>query len=740
MSSLRFVNFNIQNYNDVEVLTGYALPINTFTFIPDLVTSDNSISTKKVLWNFGDGTTSSDITATHSYVYPGEYRVILYAYGSRGESYISTLAPTITVFDFVHNSLEFAEVSGVELNVKAGHKQLITIHRQNSWQTYNTLSAIGYTVNLYASGCTAPIVDLNEYNSNAWSHLDLYSSFFKQNTIDNGVEYVPITSIQTTDIELYARLVDGEYELCEVTDEDSFFIGTSGTAEVYFSSDAPKNISSVETPIIIFGSLDTKQFDDRLTKSLSYYPYQSAIPGYINTAQTVIPVLKVRYTLPTALSFSTNGLDTEADAVLSTFEIPPISWAYTKIPFIVKLKDAENYSTKFYPLLSANVQNLTASSAISFATFSLVASSGSSFTPVSSVSFYADFLDEASPTFGGYFKGYFISPTSATNVKLSATVVVANSAFYNVDTSSTVASSLSTLTGASNLFNIYTEQGLYGIAKENENFDFKKYLMRFTGTDTFGDKVNFFESFLPTIVGKSDSKPYELGKTIYEKIANFTNNNNDIDKANVQALISLCKQQGIHIEDVNYTYPGQLKRLIDLLSIKQRKLFGSVNQYIFDFTDPSGTSSPSFAVNLGDPVTLTTDSFVVSSYLVAHELFSNQFILVKTAELSGYSLSSTMPFSAFNNNEWGWNLALPDGVSGIDISAYYNIYRFVDSQNKNVVDSVINWNDSTTTLSFYNSSFFDWSKQDGIMDNIINYEMTKGLRLILSSVNIVYNN
>jgi len=52
---------------------------------------------------------------------------------------------------------------------------------------------------------------------------------------------------------------------------------------------------------------------------------------------------------------------------------------------------------------------------------------------------------------------------------------------------------------------------------------------------------------------------------------------------------------------------------------------------------------------------------------------------------------------------------------------------------------VVNWNDSTLTLSFYNSGYNDWASNDGIMDNVINYEMTKGLRLFLSGTDIVYN-
>jgi len=127
MSNLVLINFDVKNYKDEISLSGYALPQSTFTFIPVLSTPSFVISNTKVLWNFGDGTTSDAPTATHAYEFPGEYRVVLYVYGSGGQSFIDTFTPVISVYDFIDNSLEFSGVTGNEFNIKAGQRVLLRL-------------------------------------------------------------------------------------------------------------------------------------------------------------------------------------------------------------------------------------------------------------------------------------------------------------------------------------------------------------------------------------------------------------------------------------------------------------------------------------------------------------------------------------------------------------------------------------------------------------------------------------
>ena len=739
MSNLVLINFDVRNYKDETSLSGYALPQSTFTFIPVLSTPSFVISNTKVLWNFGDGTTSDAPTATHTYEFPGEYRVVLYVYGSGGQSFIDTFTPVISVYDFIDNSLEFSGVTGSEFNIKAGQRGLVTLLRRNSWQSYGSLSAAGYTINLYASGSVDPYINVKRYSSDPWAHLDSQSKFTTQEPAGLSVEYVPASSVKTEDTSIYARLGDDDFEICDSSDSGSFLAGTSGFADVYYTSDEPKNLLSASPPVILFASLDTSRFDDDVTFKKKYYSAVSPSIGYLNTKPTTVPVVKIRYNPAHHLSFSTNGLDTDGDAVLSTFNIPQISWVNTKIPFVVKLKDSSEYSTKFYPLLSSNVYNLSTTSATYNVALALLSGNGSIFTSVSSVSFYADFIEELPADTGGYFKGYFISPTSISIAKLSAAVTVYNPQYYNADTTSNIVSALCSISGSSTPFSIHSYDGVYNVVKNNEDFSFKQYFDKLRISDQLADKNNFFDKFLGTIFGGVTSRPYELGKTVYEKIANFTENTSDVDTANVASLVSMCNSVGIPVEGVNYDYPPQLRRVVDILSIKHKKLFGELNHFNLDFYKVGITDAPGFAVNLGERIDINTGTLSLSEYIVSYEKFSELYKLVSTAAVSSYSLGSTLHLSAINNDAWGWGLTLPVGVSGAEIGVYYDFYRYLDNPDKGIVDSVVNWNDSTLTLSFYNSGYNDWASNDGIMDNVINYEMTKGLRLFLSGTDIVYN-
>jgi hypothetical protein len=112
---------------------------------------------------------------------------------------------------------------------------------------------------------------------------------------------------------------------------------------------------------------------------------------------------------------------------------------------------------------------------------------------------------------------------------------------------------------------------------------------------------------------------------------------------------------------------------------------------------------------------------------------------VKLPALSGYTFSSVFALSAYSPN-WYLGLVAYDNVSGTDIGNYYEFYRYKESTTPPIVDSVLNWDDSALTLSFYDSGYDTWSNPGGIMESVLNYEITKGLRLFTSAVDITYNN
>jgi len=296
------------------------------------------------------------------------------------------------------------------------------------------------------------------------------------------------------------------------------------------------------------------------------------------------------------------------------------------------------------------------------------------------------------------------------------------------------------LTGQSNTFNVYPSNGMYNITKNNENYDLANFYKSLRQQEVLLDKDTFFNDFLGTIVGDIDSMPYELGKTIYEKIANFVANKADITTCTLETLLSFCTEFIVAFEKNNYSYPPQLRRIVDILSIKHKHLYGDVNIYNenfdYKFTIPNNTK---YGVNLGKEILPTSDVITSGQTIVAYEKFSENYTIVNDKCINNYALSSVLPLSTFSYF-WGWNLVAPPAVSGTDIGIYYKFFEFIPTYEGTIYNNVINWKDPLTTLTYKQSTFESWSKDNGIAQTLLSYELTKGLLLFTSAANITYNN
>jgi len=94
-----YIAFYTKNFTGVNSTSGYALDICPFTFIPRLYL--DRYSDERILWDFGDGTTSTSLCASHSYLFPGDYTVSLYVYKGEGQAVTSTYKSTVTVKNFI---------------------------------------------------------------------------------------------------------------------------------------------------------------------------------------------------------------------------------------------------------------------------------------------------------------------------------------------------------------------------------------------------------------------------------------------------------------------------------------------------------------------------------------------------------------------------------------------------------------------------------------------------------------
>ena len=291
--------------------------------------------------------------------------------------------------------------------------------------------------------------------------------------------------------------------------------------------------------------------------------------------------------------------------------------------------------------------------------------------------------------------------------------------------------------GKSNLFDIIQNTPI--INKVNEDFDqaasYKSYILQ----EALFDKNILLDDFLGQIVGDYNSPPEVLGKTIYERIANFTPNISDPETCTTESLKSLAQQYGLQYYDFTSGYPSKLRRSVDLLSINHSKLFGSINQYSQNFG--LSTFRYDLGSNLGGEIPIDSGTFIVGQPVVAFEKFSERYKLINNTivpETNGTPVVVGQPYPLSGvNYYWGWGLVTGNRAqSGIDIKPYYMFYQYKPHAASNIVDNVIDFNNPLTTILPTASSYQDWTRFGGIMETVLARSLYEGLELFRTPVKV----
>ena len=673
--------FKTFNYTGVLALSSYTLPFTNFYFKPEF-NQEGARSNTRVLWDFGDGTSSEALTGQHYYNLPGVYNVTCHFYDRQGN--VTTDIESVTAVNFIKNNLTVSTaVSSVTLTASKINTP-ISVTRVNSYQIQDSsyLSIVPF-----ASGAEDNYYDTNLVNA-YYGHLYPFSSFYQLlPTAKNTTEFVEISSFTTSNDSLYYRLSGAAIVRCNSTDSGSVYCGSSGTAIVYYKSDTA-------TPKIdLYFGYDTGEL---LYSSNSYDTVLSSVSVVDNTNYNY-------------LSITSCGLEAEG-SLQSTYQINKNKFANTKIGFVVKVKDSESFTIKKPVINSLTLQLKKGNTVYSSAIFS---------TNNSRLS--ADRLL-------GVYRGTLTLPESALPLISGSpsplTGVYINCVINNLPPLST------SLSGQSNTFNIYPVKGLYTIAKINEDIDLTQKFKDISLQSLFLDNKVLYDEFLGSIFGTIDSDQTTIGKLTYEKISNFISNNRTLDYSNINNLYSLFEELNIDtlkFSENNYRYPAELSRLIDILSINKTRLFGSVNAYNENFDTRGYHNSDVYGVNLGSEVSIF-QTVTAGQGLVAYERFGNILKVISTYQPTSAVNSNSYVISAYNDN-WGWGLVLPDTGYGEKIKDYYTFYNHIPTIEGSIKDSIINFEDTNTTKTPSTSSYSNWSQQDGIIANLISNQLYKGLDL-----------
>lgn len=267
------------------------------------------------------------------------------------------------------------------------------------------------------------------------------------------------------------------------------------------------------------------------------------------------------------------------------------------------------------------------------------------------------------------------------------------------------------LTGESSLFNIEDFSG-YDVRKFNESWDATSQIRNYALPEHFYNDENLFVNYIGTMIGGLETSANSIGRQVYERTANYVENHNDVDTCNINKLYSLADEIDVPIDDYNFQYPAELKRIMDIVSIPHKVLWGdrckcSLNfKSSYNVCDNCGHKHDS---NRGLPLDTTT--YVVSANIpyIAEYKFQRDIYELINPPTSALNIFSSA--SAYLLND-------PD---------YYCYYTYIPTVCNVQNEGVISWDDDYTTLNENISGLNDWYGRGQLVEKMINYLLHKGL-------------
>ena len=687
--------FDVHDYKNESVLSSYNLDITPLTFKADLPSTSfySDINKLEALFDFGDGTTGTGLTASHTYTLPGEYKVRMIINDCENNTLLASYSVDINIYDYLENTFS-VEIEDNILPLSAGEfSKPITI--TNKAPFYQESNNIFYTV----SGLTIPnYFDLTPYKFN---HLQKYYSFYEKSYIENlsANEYNEIPFISVSGTNIYVKLSGNEIVDAKSTDIDSVFVGTSGRESYYFLSD---QLTSERIIINLFKDRN-KIFskNSSLDYSLNDYNNNLSLSLTANVGTTSLSA-NLR-----SLTINDNGLTEEGDDEAQIFDISPVQFKKAPIPFFVKPTSISNYTVK----------DLTLNGSISGRLYdSNNQEVNTSYYSISSLNSSISGIDTDYWFYGNLTYDDGLSGFDSFTLGVSAEFANTSETFQ--------------LTGESVSFSIYPKDYYY-FAKTNEDVDYTEIFKSLRFQEILLDKNILFDDFIGSIFGNLSSDNSSLGKTLNEKIFNFINNNTNIDTCNLNSLISISNQLD---EDANvydeslFNFPPAIVRLMNMFSTDYNQFKGTSNKFKENFNDRGITTRDKYGKNLGSEIDTYSYTVTAGTDIVALEKFSNNYSLLNTYQPICAVDALQYKLSEFNN-DWGWPLVLPNNFITTDLSKFYTFYEYTSGFEGTVYDGILNYTDILNTFDI-TTSLSSFKGDNNIEDVAIRNSLFSSLSII----------
>lgn len=266
------------------------------------------------------------------------------------------------------------------------------------------------------------------------------------------------------------------------------------------------------------------------------------------------------------------------------------------------------------------------------------------------------------------------------------------------------------LTGQSNPFTVQPLENKHYFRVKNESFDAKEQIKAYALPEVLNRNTVLFDELFGSILGDVSDNRENIGRLIYEKIANFSQYHNDIDTANIEALYSFGQMLGVDVEKglSKLEYPAEIKRILNFASIPYKKLFGYTNNNI-DFKN-----------SYLEPINTNYSFVTAGEVLLINKPQTRQlttYTVPATTNAIGAFLPDTTPIPY---------AALTIPVLQNYMYDNYEVYRITPTYINQLTSSFIDWSSNYTKLAS-GVTERDWYKDGGVIEEMFNYILTKNL-------------
>ena len=231
--------FKTYDYTGNLSTSSYALPFTPLTFVPTLSTGENFLSDKKIVWDFGDGTSSESLTGVHTYTKQGIYTVTNYLYDKYGNSYPNPYSQEVTIKNYINDTLLISVPNNETYILTAGKfTNPLLITNQISWQGLNGDPDYNIPIVSHISGANSYDYFKDGIALKHYGHLYPSCSTYLRLTTNNITEYAEVSSFTTISTPIFIKLENNEIVRTTRYDTQGFFCGLTGFRYVYFKNDA----------------------------------------------------------------------------------------------------------------------------------------------------------------------------------------------------------------------------------------------------------------------------------------------------------------------------------------------------------------------------------------------------------------------------------------------------------------------------------------------------------------------